>query len=217
VSVAINGRAEEIPGLDTRSFLDPGGPPHCARFYAAGSRHVRHTSQVVVHTVHGKRGGAVAVDAAGAPLVCAVETIDRYARYYAKKASRQASCQLWIGGTGLTLCTVDLASERAWHAGAVNPYSIGIELEQRLDGTLYAATLDALAVLVPWLCDRFDVPRRVPMRAGRPIVGVVKRYAAWAGVIGHRNLTTNRGPGDPTDTPMLRLFALGFEGADPDA
>jgi hypothetical protein len=219
MSVAINGRREEIPGLDTRSFLDAGGPPHAAHYYSAAkhARFIQPIEQVGVHTTSGKRGCAVALGPDGSPLVAAEETVWRFARYYAKKDSRHASCQLWIGSTGLVLCTVDLGSERAWHIGPLNGKCIGIEMEQRADGTVHEATYRAAEILVPWLCRRFAVPMRVPARGGKPIAGVCKNVAAYRGVLGHRNATTNRGPGDPGSVVFERLMALGFEGVDPDA
>ena len=215
MSVAIDGKPEEIAGVTTRSFLDAGGPKHCKNFYPRGHRLFGELRQVVMHTTKGKRRcGAVALDAAGKPLVASRDTVGNFAIYYARANCRDASAHLWVGETGLVLCTVDLASERAWHASSCNPYSIGIEIVEREDGTVYAESLRVAALLVAWLCDRFDIPKRIPMRDGKHITGDMPKAHEFRGVVGHRNETDKHDPGDGIFDALL---ASGFVGVDPDA
>lgn len=223
MSLSIHGQPVDVPGVNTASFLDAHGPPRTPHRNARGSHAV---TGVVIHTVHGLRGGAIALDAAGAPLVATADSAMRYATYFARKDGRAASAHLIVGDTGRVLCLADLADEMTWHASGCNPHTIGIECCQLSDGRLHEATMAALVPLVSWLCERFAIPKRVPMRDGKPLAGVVKALDQdhggpagkhWPGVWGHRNSTRNRGPGDPTDTPFLRLLAAGFEGVDPDA
>jgi hypothetical protein len=215
MSVAIHGRREEIPGLDTRSFLDPGGPKHCRNFYPRGHRLFGELRQVVLHTTKGRRGcGSIARDAAGAPLVATVDTAVRQTIYYAREGCRPASAHLWVGETGLVFCTADLADERTWHAQSCNPFSVGIEMVERADGTVHAETVRVAALLTAWLCDRFGLPRRIPMRDGKHLTRVTANAPVFRGALGHRNQT---GKHDPGSAIFDALFAAGFEGVDPDA
>jgi hypothetical protein len=101
----------------------------------------------------------------------------------------------------------------------VNPWTVGIELVQESDGTIYRPQLDVLVWVCEVLCDHFGIPHRVPARNGVPTVGVVERltgkHGSWGGVFGHRNQTTNRGVGDPGDHVFRALLAAGYAGVEP--
>jgi hypothetical protein len=215
VSVAIHGQPVDVPGLRTLSFLDAGGPKHCAHYYPRGHALVRPLRQIVMHTTGGIRDcGGLALDGTGMPAVAAGESVDRFAIYYSKPASRKASAHLWVGERGTVLCTADLACERTWHATASNPASIGIEITERPDGRVYAESVRAAAALAAWLCDRFEIPRRIPTLGPKHCARVMPRATSFRGVIGHRNVV---GKHDPGDAIFDALLAAGFEGVDPDA
>lgn len=169
---------------------------------------------IVLHTVHGKRG---ALKPGGKPS----KRAESYARYQAATA-RDVSWHFTIDTDGTVVQSADPALWLCWHAGAVNAWTIGIELVQDADGTLYEATLASTVALCELLCASLSIPRRLPVDAsGKPSRGVIAALTGargpWGGVFGHRNQTHNRGPGDPGDQPFEVLLRAGFEGVRLDA
>ena len=105
--------------------------------------------------------------------------------------------------------------EAALHADNVNQTSVGIELVQGRDATLYEAQLDAAVRLIDFLTRRFGIQRQIP----HSYAGAVERLAALAvddvvGVLGHRDLSPRRGPGDPGSAIMNALATAGYEPVD---
>jgi hypothetical protein len=246
VSVAINGKPEEIPGLATRSFLDPGGPPRTARVNPR--KHA--PTGIVWHMVIGEVDAHVILGPDGAP---AVATSDHGAEALARRTAKilakrpdgtrpaMASEHLIISNTGLVYCIADLATDVTWHASGCNPHTIGIEIFQAEDGPpvfskrkgrdvprmgVYLAAYVAAVALGHWLCERFDVPKRYPMRGGAHIKRTAKALMqdgrgpagkGWPGTWGHHHSTDNRGFYDPGPVLPEMLIASGFAGVDPDA
>lgn len=212
MTLVVDGQRVETPGLETVSWLDD---PHVPRV-TDGRRRVpqaaRAARAIVLHTVHGKLGPLS--DKASVPSVRA----ERYARYQAT-TTREVSWHLTVDTDGTIVQSADVATWTCWHATAVNGWTVGIELVQESDGTLYRPQLAATVALCELLCARLGIERRVPARAGVPIVGVVPRLTGtdgpWSGVFGHRNQSHNRGKGDPGDHVFLALLAAGFAGVEP--
>jgi hypothetical protein len=122
-------------------------------------------------------------------------------------------------------CLADLELVTAYHAEASNPWSVGIEMVQARDGSIYQATIDATARLVAAICDAFGIPEQMPCGPyrGSPLprmelVSTAGRRQLGGpdvvGVLGHRDNTSARGRGDPGDAIWGALAALGFEGVD---
>jgi hypothetical protein len=209
VTLVIDGQRIETPGLETISWLDDHRVPRVTD----GRRRVpQATRAIVLHTVHGKLGGLSDV-----PSVPS-DRAERYARYQAS-TQREVSWHLTVDTDGTVVQSADVASWTCWHATSVNGWTVGIELVQEADGTLYRPQLAAVVALCDLLCTHLRIDRRVPARAGVPIVGVVPRLTGhdgpWSGIFGHRNQTTNRGPGDPGSHVFLALLAAGYAGVEP--
>jgi hypothetical protein len=68
---------------------------------------------------------------------------------------------------------------------------------------LYAEQLRVAFAVCEWLCDRFSIPRQVawPYTGARPLDSM--RH--FRGVAGHRDVSPNRGRGDPGDLIMRRF------------
>lgn len=169
---------------------------------------------IVLHTVHGKVG---ALKPGSKPS----KRAETYARYQANTA-REVSWHATIDTDGTIVQSADFALWLCWHAGAVNAWTIGIELVQDDDGALYEATINSAVALCELLCASLSIPRRVPVNAqGKPARGVVSALTGargpWGGVFGHRNQTNNRGVGDPGDQVFDALLRAGFEGVHLDA
>jgi hypothetical protein len=209
MTLIIDGQRIETPGLETISWLDDPAVPRVRD----GRRRVPQSARaIVLHTVHGKLGPLS--DVASAPSVRA----ERYARYQAGTA-REVSWHLTVDVDGTVVQSADVAAWTCWHATAVNGWTVGIELVQETDGTVYRPQLAAVVALCDLLCARLGIERRVPARGGVPIVGVVPRLTGtdgpWSGVFGHRNQTRQRGPGDPGSFVFLALLAAGYAGVEP--
>jgi len=209
VALIIDGQRLETPGLETISWLDDPAVPRVRD----GRRRVPQSARaIVLHTVHGRLGPLS--DAPSVPSVRA----ERYARYQAETA-RDVSWHLTVDVDGTVVQSADVAAWTCWHATAVNGWTIGIELVQERDGTVYRPQLAAVVAVCDLLCARLGIERRVPARAGVPIVGVVPRLTGtdgpWSGVFGHRNQTRQRGPGDPGSFVFLALLAAGYAGVEP--
>ena len=209
MTLVIDGQRVETPGMETISWLDDPAVPRVKD----GRRRVPQSARaIVIHTVHGKLGPLS--DGPSVPSARA----ERYARYQAGTA-REVSWHLTVDTDGTIVQSADVAAWTCWHATSVNGWTIGIELVQESDGTVYRPQLAAVVALCDLLCARLGIERRVPARAGVPIVGVVPRLTGtdgpWSGVFGHRNQTRQRGPGDPGSAVFLALLAAGYAGVEP--
>lgn len=147
-----------------------------------------------------------------------------------------SAAPLIVDFDGTVVCLGDLFRCAAYHAEASNPWSIGIEMCTRPDGSIYEATLKAAARLIDALCwPTFPIPRQMvrgPYR-GRPLsrmepirtkldhgLQAMRQQLGGpdcVGVFGHRDNTSERGRGDPGDAIFAELAALGFEKFDYEA
>jgi hypothetical protein len=215
MALVLQGRRLEVPGLATVCDLDE--PKRCPRTRRVTPR-AEQIRCVMLHTVHGKLGQLA--DGLG-PVP------DTKGAVYARAAvsgGRGVSWDFTVGRDGVVWQHNDPADGYTWHGNQLNRYSIGIELVQDADGTLYAAQLAAAVLLVDVLTREFGIQRQIPWRDGAPIAGVIPRLVDGlgdrpagydvVGVIGHRNVTRNRGPGDPGDHVFRALYAAGYEGRD---
>lgn len=210
MSLIVAGAPVATPGLEVISWLDD---PHVQRVTDGKARTVRPIS-VVLHTVHGKRGPL-------RPGSKASARAEMYARYQAR-TPREVSWHLTVDTDSTILQSADVALWHCWHAPPTNAWSVGIELVQDDDGSLYADQIASTVRLLDLLCAQLTIPRRVPVSApGVPRTDTVRTWCApkeggrsdrWAGVLGHRNVTKSRGPGDPGDHVFLALLAAGYEG-----
>lgn len=208
----LNSKEVDVPGLDSVNWTQD---PKCPRTTDVS---VRRTwiHGIVIHTVHGKRGVLK-------PGYKESKRDLTYAQYQAH-TSRDVSWDYTVDTDASVAVSNDPGTHYTWHAGSVNPITIGIELIQDDDGALYEDQFTyGLIPLLHALCDEFAIQKQVPARAGSPISGVVQRLAGpdlgrdVVGVYGHRNQTHNRGFGDPGDHVFAALLADGFEGFDFDA
>jgi hypothetical protein len=130
-----------------------------------------------------------------------------------QRSDRQSGAHLIIDWNGQISCIADLQKEVAYHAGPVNEVTIGIELYQGKGGELYEGQLNTCVRLVDALTRILGIQRQY--HTGSTIS---ERMAVGGknvvGVYGHRNVTTNRGLGDPGNAIFSKLQAAGYEGFD---
>lgn len=147
---------------------------------------------------------------------------------------RTASWHISVDADGSFVCHLDLVTIEAYHASQTNPYSIGIEMYQTLDGTITEATLRTTVTLCNTIVHELGMEKKFPSsdkickEFARPD-GKWNKYRKraymkggqsgknFSGVFGHRNATRNRGKGDPGDAIFELLESEGYIAIDVDA
>jgi hypothetical protein len=212
MSIVLDGKKIETPGLETISWLDDPKVPMTTDV-SARTQWIR---AIVLHTVHGKVGKLL-------PGVKSSTRAESYAKYQAN-TSRDVSWDYTIDTDGTIIVSNDPMKHFTWQATSVNPITLGIELVQEDNGDLYEGQLDAavrfIDCLTRELADRgHPIQRQIPVSAeGKVVKGVIKRIAdsssakSVVGIYGHRNQTTNRGAGDPGDFIFEALLKAGYMG-----
>jgi hypothetical protein len=211
----LNGRLVPVPGLEIVSFASGAVP----RTTDGRARTADKISAVVIHTTRGVAGARLRPGSRASVLA------ESLARYQAS-TTRDVSWDFTVDTDGTVVQSNDPGTWYTWHAEHANGYSIGIEMVQQQDSPdLWQAQIDATVRLVTVLCEVFNIPKVTVVNAsGAPESGIVRdwqeadeggRQLAFNGVAGHRNLTRNKGPGDPGDLPFQALLAAGFRGVLP--
>lgn len=127
---------------------------------------------------------------------------------------------LIVDRDGAVYCLADLVREGTYHATSANEVSIGIEIWQASDASMFEEQLRAAANVV----DTITLELGIQRQTHGPYSGAIPRLARGGrdcvGVFGHRDQTRRRGPGDPGDAIMNVLRSRGYEefnfGADAD-
>lgn len=209
----VNGVAEDVPGIRCRSWLD--NP--VLRLNGEDKR-VRKTTWIrgiTLHTTKGIPGGSdhrpqVIIPGLSDPT----NDGERTARYWSTDG-RNAGAHIVVDRDGDVACVADLEREVAYHAGLANEVGIGIEIYQGSDAELYDGQLDVVVRVVDYLTKRFGIQRQLqwPYHGGS-----ISRLASGAidvvGIYGHRDVSSNRGSGDPGDAVMRKLVLAGYEQVD---
>ena len=233
--IILDGRVVPVPGADVHSYLDDPRIPRATDGY-----HVRRRPcgpkrdpndgpwirAIVLHTVHGKRGGSLR-NGLGPPSLRDLW----YAKYQAQ-TPRDVSWDYTVDTDGSIAVSNDPLRNATWHAGGVNRLTIGIECVQESDGSLWSGQMTVLVSLLDVLTRELRIQRQCPL-ANAANQGVFPRLhkvvssphlheeagtdpggATIVGIYGHRNQTIQRGIGDPQDWPFDALLDAGYEGFD---
>lgn len=218
----IDGRRVPVPGVRVVTWEDD--PDAAPRVTKGSPRPASSVTAVVLHTSRGRSGVVV-------PGARASDKARKLARYQVR-GSRKASWHITISAAGTVYQQADAATFATWHASQANGWSVGIELAQDSDTPdLTGAQVDACVAVVRALCSALNIPAWVPARhhgggSWSQESGPVRAWQsrkqggeslAASGVIGHRNLTTSRGKGDPGDGIFLALLTSGFACVEPAA
>jgi len=149
-----------------------------------------------------------------------------------KRASsddRNASWHISIDADGSFVCHLDCYRISAHQASQLNEYSVGIEMYQTLEGEITKATLATAVKICNKLTEVLGIQRQFPIEDKISVrfasnsgswhktkklayMAGGESGATWYGVFGHRNLTRNRGKGDPGDEIFKLLKSEGYEG-----
>jgi hypothetical protein len=166
---------------------------------------------VVIHTTKGIPGGTDQRPQDIRPgLGPATEAGARTARFWSTDP-KSSGAHLVVDHDGVVTQLADLQLVAAYHAGhtLVNNDSIGIEMYQGAGAELYRGQLDVTAKVVDAITREFGIQRQVPDRYR----GALERFDLRdaVGVVGHRDVSDNRGLGDPGDAVFEVLATRGYE------
>lgn len=216
MSIVVAGQEEDVPGAQTLNWKEDAklclNPDHCAQRPA--NRWIRasvlHTTQGFPDSKHPRPQTLLS------GLGHAKGPCDDLAAYGANDG-RSASAHLLVDCDGSAACMADLSTQFTYHAAQheVNQISIGIEIFQSTAAELYEGQLDAVVLLVDYLTRRFGIQRQFhsPYH-NRPVTRLAAGELDVIGNYGHRDVSGNRGFGDPGDYVFEKLAAAGHEAFD---
>lgn len=205
----ISGKVEELPGVHCTSWLD-----NRALRLSPEDRRVRRAPwvhSIVLHTTKGIPGGKnmtpqKVLPGFGPSTNAGARLADMWAG-----DGRHAGAHLVVDQDGQIYQCADLVTEAAYHASAMNEWSVGIEIFQAADASLRAGALERVVALVDALTLRLGIQRQIPkVYRGRASARLLKDPGGWVGVCGHRDVSNNRGPGCPGDAIFQLLAAAGY-------
>ena len=125
MSLVLDGTLVDLPGFETKCFANDPTVPRTTD----GSRRVAaETKGIVIHTVTGQPFQPKLL-----PGSCPSEHAERLARYQAY-SERKVSWHFTVDTDGTIVQSADPGRWVCWHAGGVNPWTIGIELCQEIIG-----------------------------------------------------------------------------------
>lgn len=218
----IAGKEVPVPKLETdgfypvRNFKDE--PKLALRVGKSnnndGRTRTRSVSQIILHTTKGIPGGSdkrpQILHKGKGPNTKAV---DRTINYWSTDPT-PSGAHIVIDQDCSIGCLADLAYVTAYHAGnsSINESSIGIEIYQGDDAGLYEEQLTAVVAVVNVLTAYFGIQRQVPSKyLNKPIKELDQGGGGLTGVFGHRDVSNNRGFGDPGDFIFQYLEHYGYD------
>lgn len=219
----VAGLFVDIPGL---TILSPGEESWCRIDARDGKpREADWIRQITPHTTKGIWPQIIRPGSPPNPGTRA----EQVARWWSTSKER-GSAHVVVDGR-FVACLADVVKFEAFHATKANPHSIGIEMVQEADGTVYEDTLDSTVKIVLTLCDLLGIPLQVSsvpykrntiierLRYGGPdVVGVFGhnesawRFPEWLPPEKRARWPqgyADRGQGDPGDEIKRRLIRAG--------
>lgn len=211
MSLVINNKKFEVPNLVTKSWLD--GDPKIKMITDRDPRRKR-TRGIVLHTHEGILGDLL-------PGVGPNTTLDERLAMYQVNTDRYVSWDGTVDLNGDITWQNDPCINYSWHGNHTNDVTLGIEIIQKLrtgnKGDVFSEQLDKVVLLIDVLTYSLGIQRQIfwDKVNDKPVSGVIPRlvndHRSFVGIYGHRNFTTNRGPGDPGDHIWYKLRDAGYE------
>jgi hypothetical protein len=216
MTVVIGGTREEIPGIASVCWLD-GNPK--VKYVTDKKKRERVCRGIVCHTHEGVLGELL--EGLGPNT-----TMDERLAMYQTQTDRIVSWDWTQDQNGDVTWQNDPLVDYTFHGNQVCDVTVGFELIQKVrrnskgevvGGDLYSGQIAAAVLMIDFITARLGIQRQIPWdkKRNRPVRGVVGRIAAGGGdvvgIYGHRNITTNRGAGDPGDAIFFALRDAGYE------
>ena len=222
MSIIIGGKQFEVEGLITKSWKD--NIPWL-KYITHKNKRERQVRSIVAHTHEGILSDLI--QGMGPD-----STIDEANARYQVNTTRSVSWDYTIDMNGEVLCQNDPLVDYSWQANNINAVSLGFELIQGPNKTdskrrvLYSGQLDKTVLLIDFLTASLGIQRQIPWnkKEDKPNLKQIKRLSSSGGngtnivgIIGHVNVTSERGAGDPGQHIFYALKAAGYELFDMDA
>jgi hypothetical protein len=215
----IDGKEVEVPGVSIRNFKDDPklalrvGKPDGAN---DGGARTLPVTLVVLHTTKGIPGGSDKREQVIKPgFGPNTDAGNRTATYWSTDPTASGA-HIVVDHNGNVVCLADLKTTCAYHAGQyeVNLRSAGIEIFQGSGAEMYEGQLDVVRKVVDVITSYFGIQRQIPdyYRNNTPIPRLQSLGGRnLFGVVGHRDVSDQRGKGDPGDAIMEVLAKNGYE------
>lgn len=222
MSIIFNSKKYEIQGLNTKSWQD--GYKNI-KYITDKTKRSRAIRMIVIHTHEGIISNLVAGGGRDS-------TVDETLARYQTNTERSVSWDYTVDMNGDVICQNDPCIDFSWQAGNVNGFSLGIEMVQDKDPTnsskrvLYSKEIEKTVLLIDTLTAALGIQRQIPWnkKQNKPNLKQIKRLSSsegsgddLVGIIGHVNITSERGPGDPGDHIFFALRDAGYECFDMDS
>lgn len=209
MTIIINTKEYNIPQLTTKSWKDG---ISWLKYVTDKSSRVKPIKSIVVHTHEGLK--STLIQGCGKPS----STAQALARYQIN-TERQVSWDYTVDSDGTVLCQNDPVVDYTWQAGSINPVSLGIEMIQHNENgtrSLYSEQIQKTVLLIDFLTAVLGIQRQIPWdkKKDKPVLTQIPRvqsYKNFYGILGHVQLTKDRGPGDPGDQIFYALRDAGYE------
>lgn len=202
--LVIDSRICTVPNLNITNFYQY--PELALQHEDVKSRYAKWIRSIILHTTKGKSPVLVKM---GAGKFTGVGS--KVARFWST-CSKVGGAHLVVDLDGSITCHADLSQDSAQHAGNCNSVSIGIEIYQTEAGEVYDEQLNATVALLDYLTLRFGIQRQIPPPEQKQVIyRCTVGGKDVVGIYGHRNVTTDRGPGDPGASIFDKLVHAGYE------
>lgn len=210
MALIIRGSEVAVPGLDIRSWHDDPKLKLDGEDYRA--RPDTWVRAIIIHTTQGIPGGSDRRPQDIRPGLGPNTGRDERMAQMWSTDDRRAGAHIAADHDASICCFADLQEHMPFHAGNVNAVTIGVEMYQDTKGTLYQGQLEAVVTLVDFLTKTFSIQRQLHHPYGRQALKRgLKRGLDMVGVFGHRDVSNNRGEGDPGNPIMQMLIDAGYE------
>jgi hypothetical protein len=222
MSIVINKTQYNVPGLVTMSWLDS---ISWIKYITDKNPRTRQIRSIVAHTHEGIPSDLV--QGAGRN-----STIDESLARYQTHTDRSVSWDYTIDLNGDVVCQNDPLVDYSWQGNNLNPVSLGFELVQDKNPNdpkrrvLYSEQIAKAVLLIDFLTAACGIQRQIPWnkKDNKPNLKQIKRLSSshengtnLVGIIGHVNVTDQRGYGDPGFQLFYALRDAGYELFDMDA
>jgi hypothetical protein len=209
MSIIINNKSFEIPELKTISYLDGIGWIKEATDKSPRSRPIKN---IVCHTNEGINSKLIQGTGPNS-------TIDEALARYQVNTEREVGWDYTVDLNGDVTVQNDPVKYYTWQAGSFNPISLGIEMvQQNQNGTrvLYLEQINKTVLLIDFLTAALGIQRQIPWDkiGNKPIltqIPRIKEFKNFFGIIGHVQITKDRGKGDPGEHIFYALKEAGYE------
>jgi hypothetical protein len=217
-TIVYNGQSV-IVDFDTITFQDN---PKCKlgsrSFRKRNAQEQKNICAIVCHTTKGIPGGKdLTPQTINSGSGTSSNAGPRMSATWQADKSKFGGAHFVIDYDGMVYQCADIYTDATYHAESANGNSIGIEDCQNSDASLYEIQIQINTKLIFELTKILGIQRQIcKLPYNHKPVKCLERKLNRYGVFGHRNLTSNRGSGDPGDFILQALADAGCEQFDYD-